>query len=36
VKELKGKEVLVSGAFVDYRGKAEIILTDPGQIKIIK
>src|SRR5262249_25896816 len=36
VKELKGKEVLVSGSFVDYRGKAEIVLTDPGQIKIVK
>jgi len=36
MKELKGKEILVSGDFVDYRGKAEIILTDPGQIKIIK
>jgi len=36
VKELKGKEVLVSGSFVDYHGKAEIMLTDPGQIKIVK
>jgi hypothetical protein len=36
MKELKGKEVLVSGLFVDYRGKAEIILTDPGQIKLVE
>ncbi len=36
VKTLEGKEVVVSGVFVDYRGKAQIELTDPGQIKIVK
>ena len=36
MKALEGKEIIVSGSFVDYRGKAEIILTDPDQIKIVK
>jgi len=36
VKTLEGKEILVSGKFVDYRGNAQIELTDPGQIKLVK
>jgi len=36
VKTLDGKEILVSGKFVDYHGKAQIELTDPKQIKIVK
>ncbi len=36
VKTLDGKEIVVSGKFVDYRGKAQIELTDPKQIKIVK
>ena len=36
MKVLEGKEVVVSGSFVDYHGKAEIILTDPDQIKIVR
>jgi len=35
VRDLKGKEVLVSGKFVDYHGKAQIELTDPKQIKLV-
>jgi hypothetical protein len=36
VKTLQGKEVVVSGRFVDFHGKAQIELTDPGQIKLVK
>src|SRR5262249_37847907 len=36
MKPLDGKEIVVSGSFVDYHGKAEIILTDPDQIKIVR
>ncbi len=36
VKTLNGKEIIVSGKFVDYHGKAQIELTDPKQIKIVK
>ncbi len=36
VKTLEGKEIVVSGKFVDYNGKAQIELTDPKQIKIVK
>src|SRR5712664_505106 len=36
VKALDGKEIVVSGKFVDYHGKAQIELTDPKQIKIVK
>ena len=35
VRDLKGKEILVSGKFVDYHGKAQIELTDPKQIKLV-
>ena len=36
VKTLEGKEIVVSGKFVDYHDKAQIELTDPKQIKIVK
>ena len=36
MKSLEGKEILVSGKFVDYRGNAQIELTDPDQIKLVK
>jgi hypothetical protein len=36
VKTLDGKEIVVSGKFVDYPGKAQIELTDPAQIKVVK
>ena len=36
VKTLEGKEIVVFGKFVDYHGKAQIELTDPKQIKIVK
>jgi len=36
LKALEGKEIVVSGKFVDYHGKAQIELTDPKQIKIVK
>jgi len=36
MKTLEGKEIVVSGKFTDYRGKAQIELTDPTQIKLVK
>jgi len=36
VRDLKGKEIVVSGKFVDYHGKGQIELADPKQIKIVK
>ena len=36
VKTLEGKEIVVSGKFVDYHGKAQLELSDPNQIKIVK
>jgi hypothetical protein len=33
---LVGKEVIVSGKFVDYQGRAQVELTDPGQIKLVQ
>ena len=36
VKALDGKEIVVSGKFIDYHGKAQIELTDPKQIRIVK
>jgi hypothetical protein len=35
LKVLEGQEIVVSGTFVDYRGKAEIVLTSPEQIKMV-
>ena len=34
-EELKGKDVKVTGKLIDYKGKPEIILTDPEQLKLI-
>lgn len=31
---LKGKWVLVRGKLIDYKGKPEIIITEPTQIEI--
>jgi hypothetical protein len=36
MKALEGKEIVVSGKFTDYQGRAQIELTEPGQIKIVK
>ena len=33
--DFKGKEVTITGKIIDYKGKPEIIVTDPAQIKII-
>eukprot|EP01037_Dinobryon_pediforme_P016262 gene16262-16441_t len=32
-KSLKGKKVCITGQIVDYKGKPEIVITDPEQIK---
>jgi hypothetical protein len=36
LRDLSGKEIIVSGSFVDYQGKAEIVLTSLDQIKLVK
>jgi len=36
VKTREGKEIVVSGKFVDYHGKAQIEVTDPAQVKLVK
>ena len=36
MKALKDKEVIVTGKFVDYYGRAEINLIQPEQIKLVK
>jgi hypothetical protein len=36
MKALEGKEVVVSGTFSDYRGKAQVELADPSQIKLVE
>jgi hypothetical protein len=36
MKTLEGKEIIVSGKFTDYQGRAQIELTDPGQIKLVR
>ncbi len=36
VKTLGGKEIVISGKFVDYHGKAQIELTEPAQIKVLQ
>lgn len=32
---LKGKAVTITGKIIDYKGKPEIVVTDPDQIKLI-
>jgi hypothetical protein len=29
---LRGKRICVTGKIIDYHGKPEIVLTDPGQV----
>lgn len=36
INQLVGKEVLVSGTFVDYHGRAEIVVKSPDQIKLVR
>ncbi len=36
MRTLEGKEILISGKFVDYHGAAQIELTDPKQVMMIK
>jgi hypothetical protein len=36
LRALEGKDIIVSGLFVDYQGKAEIALTAPDQIKLAR
>lgn len=36
VKAYEGKTVAVTGTIQSYKGKAEIILKDPGQIRVGK
>jgi hypothetical protein len=36
LKALEGKEIVVSGKFTDYQGRAQIELTDPSQIKLAR
>ncbi len=36
LKKLVGKPVVVSGKFIDYQGRPEIILTSPDQIKLVE
>ncbi len=36
VRTLVGKQVVVTGTFIDFRGRAEIILFSPDQIKLVK
>ncbi|MDB5115090.1 MAG: hypothetical protein JWQ79_582 [Mucilaginibacter sp.] len=31
---LKGKKVCITGQLIDYKGKPEIVITDPEQIKV--
>ncbi|MBS7565180.1 hypothetical protein KHS38_12275 [Mucilaginibacter sp. Bleaf8] len=32
----KGKKVTITGTVIDYKGKPEIIITEPEQIKIVE
>jgi len=36
MKALEGKEIVVSGKFAEYQGRAQIELTDPGQVKLVR
>ena len=36
MKALEGKEIVVSGKFSEYQGRAQIELTDPGQIQLVR
>jgi len=34
-EDLKGKDVKVTGKLIDYKGKPEIILTEPEQLRVV-
>jgi hypothetical protein len=36
MKSLTNREVVVNGKFVNYQGRAEIVLTEPEQIKLVQ
>jgi hypothetical protein len=36
LKTLVGKDVLVTGTFISYQGRAEIVLTNTAQIKLVE
>lgn len=36
MKQLLGQEVLVSGPFIEYQGRPEIVLTDAAQIRVVR
>jgi micrococcal nuclease len=36
VSQLVGKEVVVSGKFMDFKGSPEIELSDPKQVAVVK
>ena len=33
---LKGKKIVVSGKVVEFKGKPEVIVTEPGQIMVVE
>ncbi|WP_309690200.1 hypothetical protein [Armatimonas sp.] len=35
MQSLKGKHVLISGKFEDFKGSSEVVLTKPDQVKLI-
>ena len=36
MSQLEGKEIVVSGKFADFKGGAQIVLSDPKQIAVVK
>jgi DNA/RNA endonuclease YhcR with UshA esterase domain len=34
-EDYKGKEVTITGKIIDFKGKAEIVVTEPEQIKVV-
>jgi hypothetical protein len=36
MNELKGKKVLITGTFSEYKGAPQIVLTQPSQVKILE
>lgn len=36
MSQLDGKEIVVSGKFIDFNGNTEIVLSDPKQIAVVK
>ena len=35
MRSLEGKEVVVTGKFTEYQGRAQVEITEPGQIKLV-